>query len=887
MEPILPLFEERAMTHIVKGTRPSVLRLLALFGLVLFASVVPRGVWSQTPDSQSPPTSETKANPFSGFETHYLSNGLRVWFKRLPEAPNVSISIGVPYGWDSDPRRKEELAHLTEHILFSDHDGRTEEDIKEEIDAIGGRHNGFTTPDHTWYYVTVSKEHGGFALEWLSRVVSPHAMDADVVERNRVPVAVEINAQPREFLESVWALLNPSWLLPPDFWRREFRMRTRDARRYNRWASLQRITPEDVADFYDRYYVPEAMTLTVIGDLDRSEALEIAERSLGSLDKRPVPTRAMAIEDPDRRRATSFWGFGPNVRYTARHKLFDSDAEDDLMVLFIRDLLRRRLNQRLRYGEQKAVYGLQVTTTQRGPGGFLQIQGSIAENEYQFAQAIIQEEIAALREGTLPPAEFEADRTALVERLRGENSTAQALNFWVLRNFYDPSKHTDFPDLISFFAGVSQDEVARFAARTFAPEREVTTLVRVHPMSRGIFAILVLVFVWLTVRAVAWTVTRPVTMTGILYMARFRMPIPLLIGWMVGFGTVGLIVARVIVFGVQSLALAFLVPIYDYSTQLLFYGAMLATAVVLSILYLSLFPRKLIVFPDHLRIKFLAYRSRIIKPDDLLGISTRRVQQVWFKKDVFRCVPLAFGLAGPGIYLRPVKGRPYFFRTRDTSELIDVLGGWRGVSVLPAVKDPADFARDRSQEVEDTSDWISSMAPDLIPGDEEPAASVASERVLKFKKPAASLFKKSVASLFKKPAASIFKKPAASIAPDPIRKSEKPVASIAPDPIPEDEEPPVTLASIALDPPPTDEESPVTLASIALDPPPEDEKPPATLASLAPDPPPEDEEPEEEEPPVTLASLALDPAPEDEEPPASIASILLGPLLEDEGGEND
>ena len=73
--------------------------------------------------------------------------------------------------------------------------------------------------------------------------------------------------------------------------------------------------------------------------------------------------------------------------------------------------------------------------------------------------------------GTLPPQEFEADRTALVERLRGENSTAQALNLWVLRNFYDPSKHTDFPDLLSFFAGVTQDEVAAFAARTFVPER--------------------------------------------------------------------------------------------------------------------------------------------------------------------------------------------------------------------------------------------------------------------------------------------------------------------------------------------------------------------------------------------------------------------------------
>ena len=95
------------MTHIVPGIRPSILQLLALFGLVLLGSVVPRGVWSQTPDSPAPPPSGTKANPFSGFETHYLSNGLKVWFKQLPDAPNVSISVGVPYGWDADPRGKE------------------------------------------------------------------------------------------------------------------------------------------------------------------------------------------------------------------------------------------------------------------------------------------------------------------------------------------------------------------------------------------------------------------------------------------------------------------------------------------------------------------------------------------------------------------------------------------------------------------------------------------------------------------------------------------------------------------------------------------------------------------------------------------------------------
>ena len=711
--------------HALPGNRPIVLQFLALFGLALFGSVVPQGVWGQTPDrlanpldaslrpvARPPlPPGETKANPFSGFETHFLSNGMKVWFKALTDAPNVSVSVGVPVGWDADPQGKEELAHLTEHVLFSDHDGKTEKEIKDAIDDIGGRRNGITTPDHTWYYVTVSKEHGELAIEWLSRLLSPHTMDAEVVERNRQPVALEINAQPREFFEQVWALLNPSWLLPRDFWRREFGMETRSGRRYDRWASLQRITPKDLADFYDRYYVPGAMTLTVIGDLDRDEVLEISERTFGSLPRRPVPQMGVQIEDPGRRRATSYWGFGPNVGYSSQHKFFNSSAEDDLMALFVRDLLRRRLNQRLRYGEQKAVYGLQVTTTQRGPGGFLQIRGSIDESEYEFAKAIIEEEIAALREGTLPPDEFEVDRTALVERLRGENQTAQALNFWVLRNFYDPFKHVDFPDLLSFFEGVTQDEVATFAARGFAPEREVTNIIRVQPVRQGILATAALVIVFLTLRLVGWTLTRPVTMREIRYVARFRMPLLLQIGAAVLFGGVGLILVRLIVFVVQSLSFAFLVTVDDYTIRMTAYALILVSAVVLSILYLSRFPRKILVFPDHLLIKSLAYRSRVLRPEDVEEISTRRIHQVWLTKVLFRCVPLAFGLAGPGIYLRPTTGRAYFFRTRNSGELIDVLSAWWGEPVSPAKRKPPEPVQDKPKEPS------VSVAPDPIPDD--------------------------------------------------------------------------------------------------------------------------------------------------------------------------
>ena len=668
------------MNYRVPGIRPCALQSAAILGLLLFGSVVPRDGQAQTPGSQASPPVEAKTNPFSGFETHFLSNGLKVWFKRLRDAPDVSISVGVPYGWDADPRGKEELAHLTEHVLFSDHDGRTEQEIKEAIEGIGGRRNGFTTPDHTWYYVTVSKEHGGFAIEWLSRLVPPHTMYADVVERNRQPVALEINAQPREFFERVWASLNPPWLMPTYFWEREFGMKTRNARQYDRWASLQGITAQDVADFYDRYYVPGAMTLTVIGDLTRSEVLQISERTFGSLPQRPLPESEVEMEDPGRRRATSYWGFGPNVRYTARYKFFESVAEDDLMLLFVRDLLRRRFNQRLRYGEQKAVYGLQVTTTRRGSGGFLQIRGSIDENEYGFAEEVLQEEIGALRRGIVPVAEFEADRTALVEGLRGENLTAEALNFRAFREFYDPSKHADFPDLLSFFEGVTQDEVASWVTSNLVREREVVSIVQVQPVSRGVVAVAALLLVCLTVRLLGWALTRDVTMRDIRYVARFRVPIVLTMGAALLFGGAGFIVARLIVFAVQTVTLTSLLTIDNYAIQMSAFGAMLVAAVAFIILFLSRIPRKILVFPDHLLIKFLEFRSRILRPLDLLEVSARRFPQVWLTKGLFRCVLLTFGVIGPGIYMRPRTGRGYFFRTRNNRELMDLLSGWHAVA---------------------------------------------------------------------------------------------------------------------------------------------------------------------------------------------------------------
>ena len=615
-------------------------------------------------------------NPFAGFETHHLANGVKVWFKRLEGAPNVAVSVGVPVGSDADPPGREQLAHFTEHMLFSDHAGRTEQEIKDAVERLGGRRNGFTYRDHTWYYVTIAREHGLFAIEWLAGILSPHAMDPEVVERGREPVLNEIGARPRELFDHLRAALRPAWMMRPGFWQREFGMpRLRDPFP-DEWESLERITPGDLRDFYDRYYAPGAMTVTIVGDLDRDEALAVAAHTFGKIPARPVQRWEMAVADPGRDWARYAWRFQPTVEYRSRHKLFNPTADEVLAALFIRDLLSRRLNQRLRFGERKAAYSVSAIFTMRGAGAYLELSSGIDRDDYDYAAGIIDEEIEFLRGGSLDAARFETDRAALVERLRGSNQTALSLNAWTASFFHDPDIFTDFPDLLAFYEGVTQSTIATFAERLFDPSRRVLDVTRPQPVRQELLVAMLLLLVWITLRVLARTLTKPIQMRGILYIARFRIPVVLRAAYTLGIAAAVVVLASLAGAVYDRLVSGRMESIDHYTVQAAGGAVMAVMLLVACSLVVASSPRRILLFPDHLRIKSRFWRSRILKPDDIAEISARRFRDVWLSRDILRGPPLAFGIVRLGIHVRPHTGRSYFFRSRDTRELAEVLEDW-------------------------------------------------------------------------------------------------------------------------------------------------------------------------------------------------------------------
>ncbi len=623
-------------------------------------------------------TSDSVPSAFMGFETRILPNGLKVWFKRTPGARDVSVSVAVPYGSDRDPPGKEQLAHFTEHMLFSDRAGRTEEQIKRDLEQRGGIENGQTMWDRTRYFARIERGHGLYALEWLYGIISPHEMPSDIVERQRTPVLIEVGAKPRGPAEWIIAhVIDPPWLRLRGYWNREFGIEDSGTRDYDPWRSVHAITAADLRAFYDSYYVPSRMTLTVIGDLRPDSVWGIIARTYATLPARAAPALAPPLSDPRRERRSFFWDYRSDVGYDERYKLYDRTAHDDLLLSFVSRYLSKHLEDALRFGERKAVYGISAYAQRRGRAAVLGIYGGVKRQEIAFARTTVAAELEHLRTGAFTDSAFAAERDAIARTLRAETNSAEALDDWVWREFYDPDLFRDFPDLAAEFARVQKADVVAFARRVFVPQRRGLQVTYIEPLPQLVLAAAIVLILVLGAWLARCVLLRPLPMDRLRYVARIRGPAGYQLAWRTFYAVLVLLSLRLLVHALMELADRGLAPIDSFAIQGTAYAAMGVLVTLGAVLALAAVPSKVLVFEHGVAIKSLAYRSVFIDAEQLVEVSMKRLSDLLRESGVrglLRCRVFAPAIFAPALCLRCADGRSYLLRTRDLAELRRVLG---------------------------------------------------------------------------------------------------------------------------------------------------------------------------------------------------------------------
>lgn len=229
-----------------------------------------------------------------------LPGGLRVITQRMSGARSAAVGLWVGIGSRDEEPALAGAAHYLEHLLFKATTRRTAEQIAQEVDAVGGEFNAFTSKEHTCFYAHVVDTDLPLAMDLVCDVVfEALCTDADMeIERSVVLDEIAMrDDDPEDRLHELFAeaLMGDHPLALPVLGSEQ---------------SIRDLEASALRGFYrERYQLP-AMVLAVAGNVAHDEVLRLAHKALSSRlggPEQPDPPRAgRAVFPPSRRLALDY-----------------------------------------------------------------------------------------------------------------------------------------------------------------------------------------------------------------------------------------------------------------------------------------------------------------------------------------------------------------------------------------------------------------------------------------------------------------------------------------------------------------------------------------------------------------------------------------------------
>jgi zinc protease len=220
--------------------------------------------------------------------TTVLDNGMRVIVHQDRSAPLVTVNLTYRCGSRDERPGRTGLAHLLEHLMFEGTAHAPKGHFDTLLEQVGGTNNGSTWLDRTNYYETVPTHAIELPL-WLERdrmAFFLPVLTGQILELQR---GVVMNERRQVYENRPYGLAGErlNELLYPD------------AHPYS-WPTigympdLERITLDDAAGFYGRFYTPGNAVLVFSGDVSPDQGFRLAERYFGDLPAGPALPEAAA-----------------------------------------------------------------------------------------------------------------------------------------------------------------------------------------------------------------------------------------------------------------------------------------------------------------------------------------------------------------------------------------------------------------------------------------------------------------------------------------------------------------------------------------------------------------------------------------------------------------
>ena len=222
-------------------------------------------------------------------ERYRLENGLEVLHCEDHSAPIVAYHTWFRVGSRHEHPGKTGLAHLFEHLMFNELEGRKAGSFDRLLEEAGADSNASTWLDWTQYNISIPKGRLplviGLEAERMSRLVlrEPQVKSEKEVVANERRYRVDDDVE-GSVSELLWATAytRHAYGWPTIGW----------------MADIEGFTTEDCADFYRTFYAPNNSTIVVVGDVTPARLVGLIADHYGDLAPSELPLEDVKPEPP-------------------------------------------------------------------------------------------------------------------------------------------------------------------------------------------------------------------------------------------------------------------------------------------------------------------------------------------------------------------------------------------------------------------------------------------------------------------------------------------------------------------------------------------------------------------------------------------------------------
>jgi zinc protease len=411
-----------------------------------------------------------------------LPNGLRVILSEDHSTPIVHVSLWYHVGSKNEKKGRTGFAHLFEHMMFKGSQNVEPEAHTSIIASVGGQSNAYTEEDTTVFWQTLPAQYMPLALWLEADRMATLRIDEEAFKREVEVVKEErrmrVENQPYGRLNEI--IFDQAFTVHP------YKHPT-----IGSIADLEAASIEDVRDFHRTYYVPENATLTIVGDFDTTQALQLVNQYFARVPKAAKPVPRDIPKEPTwtkERRVTLEEAWPLPAVIVAYHITYDGHPDSyplHMASKILSDGQSARITRELVYNKRLALTAFGQGKIIEDPNLFyavaiVQPGRAVADTEKALIEELDKLKREPVTAHELERAKNQFARDYIIGRESNQEKALHLAHAAVIHNDI-----TTADGEFDIFMNVSAADIQRVAKTYFTPENRLVLTVMPRAVSTG------------------------------------------------------------------------------------------------------------------------------------------------------------------------------------------------------------------------------------------------------------------------------------------------------------------------------------------------------------------------------------------------------------------